>query len=243
MFINQRTWSAKFRLAVLGSMAAWLLPSTVAHAHFIWVVAEPAKAEGETRLQLSFGEGPQPAEAYLLDKVSQAQLWSIDASGKASPVKLAKDVQGDEGAWVANTKQSPAGLEAACQYGVFTRGEKSFLLQYYARYEELGQSAKQPGDRLKLSVTAAKVADGVQVRVYWQGKPVTENVQLVAAGPQGEELEAVAKDGFFFLPATAAGVYAIRARMEEAGAGKLGDDAYAQQLHYSTLTLRVPGQK
>lgn len=240
MLIEQRTCTAKLRWAVLGSLAAWLLPVTMAQAHFIWVVAQPATAQGETRLQLSFGEGPQPAEAYLLDKVSQAQLWSIDDSGKATPVKLAKDVQGDEGSWAANAKQSPAELEAACQYGVFTRGDKSFLLQYYARYEELGSSAKQPGDRLKLSLTAAKVNDGVQLRVYWNGKPVTENVQLVAAGPEGEELEAVAKDGFFLLPATKAGVYSIRARLEEAGAGKLGDDAYAQQLHYSTLTLRVP---
>ena len=84
--------------------------SSAAQAHFIWVVAIPGD-KGETKLQLSFGEGPQPAEAYLLDKVSQSKMWTVAPDGSRSDVKLAKEEQGDEGAWVAKVAKAPAAVE------------------------------------------------------------------------------------------------------------------------------------
>jgi len=224
-----------FRLAaavlVLGVLAA------PAQAHFVWVVAD--SADQGTRLQLSFGEGPVPAEAYLLDKVGHAQLWAVSADGARSLVKLSKEAQGDEGAWVATVKERPASLQAVCQYGVFSRGGKTSLLNYFAQYAALPGKVPAPAKELNLAVVPTLETQGIRLQVLWNGKPVTEGVELVAAGPDGKDLEAKATDGAFVVPNVGSGRYVIRARLAQDTAGKLGDEAYQGVLNYSTLTLDV----
>mgnify|MGYP001319047206 FL=1 len=225
----------KLRLAA----AALLLTAFAApaQAHFIFVVADPVN-QG-TQLQLSFGEGPEPAEAYLLDKVAHAQLWAVAADGSRSLVKLSKKTQGDEGAWVATAKERPTALQAVCQYGTFSRGGKTSLLNYFAQYVSLPGAVPAPGEELKLAVVPTLETQGIRLQVTWEGKPVSEGVEVVAAGPNGKDLEVKAADGAFVVPNVGSGRYVIRARLAQDIAGKLGDDAYQGVLNYSTLTLDI----
>ncbi len=233
-----KTFSGSLRLlvaaAVLGSLFAWTAP---AQAHFIWVVAD--SDDTGTRLQLCFGEGPQPAEAYLLDNVAQSKLWVVSTDGARTLVKLAKQSQGDEGAWVATVEAPPLALEAVCNYGVFSRGGKANLLNYYARYLKLSSAAPAPATDLQLAVVPTAEEGAIRLRVLWQDKVTAEGVEIVAAGPGGKSLEAKRDGDSFVLPIVGSGRYVIRARLAQDTKGKLGDESYDRVLNYSTLTLDV----
>lgn len=225
----------RFRLAAAALILAVM--AAPAQAHFIFVVADPA--DNGTRLQLSFGDGPVPAEAYLLDKVAHAQLWAVSADGSRKLVKLSKQSQGDEGAWVATVKDRPTAIQAVCQYGIFSRGGKTSLLNYFAQYASLPGTVPAPAKEVKLAVVPALETQGIRLQVLWDGKPVSEGVEVVAVGPEDKDLEVKAADGAFVVPNVGGGRYVIRARLTQDTAGKLGDDAYQGVLNYSTLTLDV----
>ncbi|MEZ6110734.1 MAG: kelch repeat-containing protein [Pirellulaceae bacterium] len=230
-----RTW-----LALLLA-AAMLAAPTVARAHFLWIVRTVEKNKDE-RLQVYFSESPEPDDPDLLERVKDAQVWRLDASGAGTPLELSL-----AGESLFSDLGDRAGEQAVFalsrDYGVISRGGEKFLLRYYAK---TGPAA---GHKHWQTHTAAKHLDlelipsvsgqQIQVQTLWQGKPVAD-AQVKIAGPGIDEVETASDEaGNVSFRAGEPGLYAIRVRHIESRGGTIGDQAFDSVRHYATLALPV----
>lgn len=231
-----------FRLLLLA--AALLATSSTAQAHFLWTVLA-TNDEGQAEAFLWFSEGARPGEAFLLERLSEADAQLVLADGSSQELKWTRQQQGDEGGLMAAT-QAGAGaqLQASWQYGLFSRGDDPRLLMYYARYQQ-GLASPPPSaqsEQLALLVEVVKKDDKPALRVTWKGKPLAGS-EVVIEWPSGNMEEATTDDqGLAPLDASEQGLYSIRAKHEESRSGELDGKAYASVLYYSTLALRIPEQ-
>jgi hypothetical protein len=217
-----------------------------AEAHFVWVATQDAPKGSKACLW--FAESAEPGEAHLIEKVKGSKLVLRQLDDSRSPLELAVVRADETGALEAELKRTDAfALEAACDYGVITRGEQTFRLHYYAKH----LSVRNEDDCTRLGRTESHALDivpyrsakGWAVRVLFQGQPAAK-AELVVHTPSGKELtpqlDAAAECQ---LPDAEAGLYAFRAGMrQEAGAAKEGA-ADTPARHYATLTIRLPSPK
>ena len=227
--------------SVFAAMLLLVLLASPAWAHFVWV-AVLADSAGKPAVHVWFSELAEPDSADLIDKIATVKVWSRDAGGKSQPITVAKQVKDGGGALVGAIAMGTENVSAHIQYGVITRGEQTFLLQYWAKYLDIGQSdwktfARDP--ELKLDVVPHPKNAGFALEVLFDGKPAP-GAEFVIFDPNAKETTAKADEaGKLTLASMKPGVYSIRAKWVVAGKGKLGDDEYSQVNHYSTLTLRV----
>lgn len=219
------------------------LPS-VTQAHFLWLLTE---SDGDAqRVQVFFGEAAEPDDPDLLDRVGGAGIWSVSSRGEPQKLTLKKDDDSLVAALTSRTAQSPVVLRHT--YGVFTRGESSFLLNYYAKTYPFAL----PGtwreiddvERLPLEIIPTRDGNSTVLQVEWKGKAVPGS-SVVVVGPKiKDKLEGTTDEaGRFRCTLPASGVYSIRARLIEDQTGELNGEKYAGIRHYSTLTLHhVPSQ-
>ena len=226
-------------LALLGIA----LVANFAHAHFIWVITT-ADSAGKLTPHLVFGEGPEPGEEYLLDKVAQAKVW-IQLPGKEpQALRLTKQAGKEVGSWTSDVDAKGAAVFATCEYGVLEKNGKTFLLQYYAKKldatpAQLKSLART--EKLPLDIVPALDEKNGQVTVLWQGKPAAE-CEVTVTGPD-DKSEKVKTDasGVVKFTASAAGTHTFRAKLAVEKAGELGGKSYPSQTHYTTLVLNVAG--
>lgn len=226
------------RQALLGLAIAGLL-SPIAEAHFLWLVAQPS--EKPTEVKLYFSELAAPDDPDLLDRVSKAEAW-IPGGRRSEPQRLTFEKKDD--ALVAKlpgrSASSPVVLKHS--YGVLTRGEEPFLLNYYAK----SYASKLPGswqavndkELLPLEVIPRMNGSQVSFEVRWQGEPAA-GADVTVEGPGIESaIEGTTNDkGVVTCAIPAEGLYSVRARMIENKSGELNGDAYKAVRHYSTLSL------
>jgi hypothetical protein len=194
--------------------------SRQAQAHFIWAAVEP-NAAGQPVARLWFSEGPYADEARLIEKIAGAQASIRQPGAEAVPLELKAETVDDLGSLAAPvSQQGPYSLEIICDYGVLTRGEASFLLQYYAKHLQADATADlatvSRAQGLPLDIVPKLTAEGVEVTVLWQGQPAAD-AELNILPAKGAEV-AVKTDaqGRATLPREAAGLYAFRAKYVEA---------------------------
>lgn len=221
----------------------FLSPS--AEAHFVWINVS-AEAPQASTAKLTFGESTDPGEAHLVDKVAKTKLWRRELGGAPQELALTKAIDGEQGWFAAPLGQSgPCSVEAYCDYGVFAREGKQFLLQYYAKHLVVASAkdlaALARAEKLTLDVVPHLVPQGLELHVLFNGKPASE-AQVVAIGPDGEEQTLqVDKDGKALIEGSAEKTHAIRAGLVEAGrSGSRDGKDYNEVRHYSTLTLKLP---
>jgi len=224
--------------------AALLFVASPVRAHFLWVGVAP-DAEGTPSAQVWFGETAGPGEAHLIDRVAHTKAWWSAAGQPSQKLSFVEHREGDEGALIATHRpEGPGSVEAVCVYGVYQPGDSAFLLRYYAKFLEATDEQLRhfaAAKHLPLDIVPKRQHGRIMLNVTWNGKPaVADQVEVVATGPDGEEVEVddTAK-GFRFAPESA-GLYAIRARLAEDIAGEHQGKAYEQQLNYCTLALLVP---
>jgi hypothetical protein len=173
---------------MLIAMALTLFSSQHARAHFPWlVVAEDANAV------LFFGESPADRAYKLPESLADAKVYCVDTQGTRTDVPLqATETEKLIGLVSEKPVDRAAQLRSEVTYGVY----HGMLLKYYlAHYgaelpKELPASVPAATDGERDAVTAkptalqaqlAKSADGLAVRVTWQGKPLQNaKVQLFA---------------------------------------------------------------
>ncbi|QGJ68960.1 N-acetylneuraminic acid mutarotase [Planctomycetales bacterium 10988] len=230
-------WICLLLFGVLG-----LLPA-VAQAHFIWLVQDTDDS-GQI-LHLYFEEAAEPSEAYILERVADAEVQQVTAKGDTKTYTFSKG----EDSLIAKIPQAPKQSMFFLQrdLGVMTRGEDSFLLKYYAKTGPgVGSKAWEKNDcseHLAFNLVPKAKGKQIQITALYQGKPV-EDAQVVVIGPGMNDFEAQTdKNGQVTFPRAGNGVYSIRARMIEEKSGKSGDDEYKTTRHYSTLALKVGGAK
>ncbi|MEQ8768843.1 MAG: hypothetical protein RL885_33365 [Planctomycetota bacterium] len=220
--------------------AALLLPALLcasAEAHFVWLVR--TIESGEPRLELYFGEAPEPGEGVMLDLVEDARVHRVTADGLV-PVTLERGKH----ALLGSLKDAPADAFFVLQrdFGVMTRGDEAFLLRYYAKTgPALSDAAWRRGSlpSMTLDIVPERQDDALLIHVTWRGKPVA-GAEVKAMGPGLEGAEAVTNElGQVKLPISGPGRYAIRARHVEDQGGETDGEEYTTTRHYTTLTVDV----
>jgi len=227
-----------FSLALLHALP------TVSRAHFLWLLTEPGENSG--RVHVYFGEAAEPDDPDLLDRVTKAQVWSVGRRGEPQLLSLEKGDDSLTTELAGSASQNTLILKHS--YGVLTRGDASFVLNYYAKtypfvlpgtWHEVDDA-----ERLPLEITPTRDGRSTVLHVTWQGSPAP-NCEVVIAGPGLEErLEGTTDEaGAFRCSLPEAGAYSIRARLVQNKSGEQDGKAYDSVRHYSTLTLRnAPSQ-
>jgi len=217
-----------------------------AEAHFLWLVVQPAPAPAGVHLY--FSNAAEPDDPALLKRIRKPRILQVHKNGKTAPLKaaLGKDSIVARLSARPESSQKAAAYVLKYRYGVISRGESTFLLNYYAKTFPASVSRKQWGNVqtakvLPLDVVPAWTKGRLQLKVTWQGKPLPQ-AQVHLQGPGLEEpvTGATDKRGGFSIRLKKKGLYSIRVRYIEEKAGKLDGKRYDSIRHYSTLALRLP---
>lgn len=223
---------------VLLFSAAIVCLAARAEAHFIWLVSEPA--ERANTVKLYFAEAPEPDDPELLERVSDAEVFALSGWNlEPRPLTLRRE----DGALVADVPDSLAHAPIVLRYtyGLFTRGDEPFLLNYYAKaYPSMlpgSWKAVQDADVLPLEVVPVVDGSSVVFRVMWQGRSV-EGATVTVSGPEFDGAEGETDEsGQFRCRLGGGGLYSVRARLIEETPGEHEGEAYSAVRHYSTLTF------
>lgn len=206
------------------SAALILTAATSARAHFLWLVAEPAR--NPTQAHLYFAERAEADDPDLLDRVRNPQIVLLDRKGRVTKLKSGKAKESIV-AKLPGTVAKPSALLLSHQYGVISRGKSTFLLMYYAKHYIGGPRhwrRLNTSKQLALDISPAWSKGRLQLRVTWKQKPVAK-AQVKIEGPGIEdsiEGETNAK-GTFSTQVTKPGLFSIRVRHIEKKLGKSGD--------------------
>ncbi len=229
-----------FSLSMLLAMALLSVSPLPVQAHFVWVSL--SGGDGSTA-SLFFGEGPEPGEAYLLDKVAQSEAFARTADGDYVPLKLEKQVEGLNGSWT--TSQAEAGwqtLEAICNYGVLEKGDAPFWLKYYAKYVDaaaIENETLRASRKLPLDVIPVKIDGGIELTVQFAGEPVEGAEVVITDDIYNESTHQTDASGKVLLENPKSVTYSIRARWIEESAGENEGKKYESVRHYSTVALNL----
>ncbi|MEP3482126.1 MAG: hypothetical protein ABJZ55_22975 [Fuerstiella sp.] len=214
------------------------LQSNLLFAHFIWL--SPAHSGGSGTVSVYFGEAATDGDAEYLNRVSDVVVSRITGTEAAQPLTLQKSKQS-----ISTTVDfSDASVYITSHdLGIMERSGTAFQLKYYAKTGPHSKSATWKSavsqDDLRLDIQPRHDAGQIVVTVRFDEEPVVA-AQLSAMGPNLESFEVETdKHGQAKIPASNQGLYSIRARHVEPGAGKLKEEAFDETRHYSTLSLMV----
>lgn len=216
--------SRKFLLAVA---FATVLPQA-AHAHFIWLRAEPGAKPGETTIQGFFNEDPEP-DAEFLKYVRDLRL-TVD--GQVVPSEATDATR--KATWEG---KPPVLVDAERNLGVMAKGGASYRLYYTARAqtEAVGEKVKEIGDKLRVRLVATDAAPVLEV--LYNGEPAA-NARVKLYPTEGESTEVTTDEqGRASVEGLAEGRTAIWANHVDPTDGEVDGKAYSETRYYATLTF------
>lgn len=237
------------RVVRLFVTAAALLAVSPAAAHFVWLEVLRNEQGRPATAALYFGEEAAPGSAALVDRMDPAVAW-VQLDGKTTqPLELeaSLDEESDEGALIANLPEGAdaCSVEAACQYGVFSRGTIDMLLNYYAKalvgskLEDL--TGLESSGKLPLDILLKESDGQLQALVLWNGEPVADASVTVTTPSESELRLKTNSDGLVDLPWTEDGKHSLLAQHVEADkAGEFDGKKYSQTWHFCTATCMLP---
>lgn len=238
--------SGRLPLLAAGLVASLALGAAHAAAHFVWVTTLPAEADG-LAAHVWFSETAEPGSDRLIAKIAHTEAWSRTPAA-SEPEKLAlKPITDDAGGALVGLvgAKPPLAIDAVCRYGVFSRGDKALLLNYYARHldvrttEDLASLSR--AERLDLDIVLQLDGDKAKLTVLWKGKPAAGAVVTVHVPGGGEQELKTDDQGQVTFDANRAGSYGLRAKfVEPDSAGEHNGNAYAEAWHITTMTLVFP---
>jgi hypothetical protein len=218
--------------------------AAIAQGHFLWV--DYAKTtDGTPEARFYFSEAVSPGSAELLDRIEPTKAWVRQSNQKDLSLELTAttDAEEETGALTSPLPSATSlAVEAECQYGVFTKGEKPALLKYYAKHlradSPASLSSTAQGKHLALDIVPRLVGEKVACDVRWKGKPLGQ-LTVFAIDAEGDEQRLTTNDeGRVTLDKSANGQYAVRVMyVDSKDSGELDGTRYEQALHVATLTL------
>lgn len=228
---------------MIAALTCVLSVAFAAQAHFVWVAVDKDKS-GQTVANVWFSELAEPDSADLLDKILTIQVTSQGKDLKPQPVTVKKMDVGTNGggALVGLVPADTNALSTQIKYGVMTRGDKTFLLKYFAKFldssaSELKKLARD--ERLTLDVVPHATDKGYSLEILYKGKPVAGS-DVVIHDPSSNQTEAKSDEkGRVELITAKPGLYSVRAKWVVEEKGKEGEKEYTQVNNYCTLALRV----
>jgi len=232
------------RSLALAAATSVLLAGT-AKAHFVWVVV--TAENGSPRAEMYFSEEAAPGSAELVDRMDPAKAWVAAPGQDLRALELSSWANSDEevgGLAAPLNGSSTCRVEVDCQYGVFTRGERSMLLHYYAK-TLMGVEANQLASfgrakKLALDIVPEISGQELVLKVLWQGSPVAD-CAVIVEGAADDSLEVKTDEsGKVRVPLPTEDGYAVRATHAIASGGELDGKSYASEMHIATLTFSRP---
>jgi uncharacterized GH25 family protein len=215
------------------TLAAVLLATTAARAHFIFIVPE-ATTPGKASVVFSDSLAPDENPA-LLAKIAQTKLFLRDAAGKTTPLTWEK---GEKAYHLTLPSGAACTVGGECLYGVFQRGDNPpMLLKYFPKLIQ-GPASAKAWDQLPLEIVPTAAA--ARFVVLYQGKPLAD-AEVNYLAPGGEKAEAIKTDanGEFTIPNAKLGLYGIRALHVAKQAGEHEGKKYEAVRTYATLVLNL----
>jgi hypothetical protein len=203
-----------------------MLPASLAHGHFVWIVPEGSKAK------VIFSDSLEPDPNVPLDRIAAMNLWIRSGDGQLTKLS---GTRAEAALTLASTGEGDRILGGTCQYGVISRGGKTFMLNYYPKFLPASVKNTKPWDKLPLEIMPG---DAGKFTVLFKGKPVA-NAEVVTLVPDGKKTEPLTTngDGSFTVTAKTPGVYGIRARHIESTPGTFEGEKYEEVRHYATLVF------
>ncbi len=222
----------------LSGLMTCLMWNTVASAHFIFVVPEPAEHPKVIKLHLSeLAEADDPA---YLPKIEKAQVWYFNEEGKAVPLTL--KIQDDELVGELPKEAADSPIVVNHTYGLMERKGEVVQLKYYAKaygdtlpgnWSEVGKPQELP-----FEITPELNGREVVFTVHWEGKPLRGSQVTVESPVLPEKFQGETDaEGKFRVTLPKAGLYSVRARHVDKTPGELDGKPYAATTHFTTLTL------
>jgi hypothetical protein len=230
---------------VIAILLVWGAAGSSAAAHFVWLECTN-EVEG-ARANVYFSEGPHPGESHLIDRIAHCQVWQKSTGGQERVLELVVQEMGEQAALTASC-QNPhtTRLELVCDYGLFSRGDQTMLLAYFAKHlPPLGSDACRElarSDRLSLDIVPQRQDGSLLLTVYWQGSPAAA-VEVTVVPMDGEAAQYTTDSlGEIRVPLPS-GPCAVRARYAEPHrSGERDGRKFQGALTYSTLTFQCDDQ-
>lgn len=217
-----------------GSLLLVGVVASVGSAHFPWLATDD-----QGRAILYFGESPLERNYKLPDAVAETKVLQLSGHGKPVVVDL-KKVEEDDfvGRRAENPAQDGVVFESAVTYGIY----HGMLLDYYVKgltnvdAPHWAHSAKSK--TLKLNATPQLTADGLELLVQWEGKPLPKaKVTMIDAEGSPTDAETNA-DGVAKFKAPPEGLVGfLTNRTDDKATGKLDDLEYTSAGQYATVTV------
>lgn len=231
---------AKSKLSIVAAVLVFGLAS-VADAHFIWLAPKKSK-DGQTTVQVYFGEDASPDDPALLARVKSMTMHRV--RGEQQPVAVPLKHSDESLSAKINDYKSRSLFIATHDLGVFERGDSRFRLMYYAKggppISNKTWQKTQVSDDLKLDLIPSVNEASALITVHFDGKPAVK-AQVVASGPGLEDFEGETdENGRVQFEFANAGMYSIRARHIDPTPGELNGKNYPETRHYVTAAVRVP---
>lgn len=237
-----------WRVLIVVALLVGAATPRAAQAHFLWIVTESKDEKSAGKVKVYFGESAEPDDPSLLDRVTKAQVWAFKDGRKPEAVALTltKGTDALEAELPVELKNAPIVLKHSL--GVLTRGESTFLLQYYAK----AYPSALPGtwravndlEKLPLEVVPKVDGDKVKFQVEWQGKTQPgDTVTIVGPGIDGKIEGTTDDNGIFSTTLKTGGLFSIRAKHVETVKGEVDGKSYSEIRHYSTLTVNLTPAK
>jgi hypothetical protein len=209
------------------AVAAALLATAPAHAHFVWVTMDPGVTPAVARV--TFGEFPDAGEPSLVARIAQTR---VVAGGKSLETRQAED-----GLVAELPNLRTAAVDALCDYGVVTKRGPAFLLQYAAR----AQARPEPSDSASgvvrehpRLVWIAGNGSAPEVRAVWRGRPVA-GASVKVFVEDGDPREAIT-DAEGIVPDVDPTRTPLLLSVVEPAPGRRDGQDYTEIRHYATLT-------
>ena len=222
---------------LLNTAITLLLLHTYAQAHFIWLAPVTAE-DGTTHIEVYFGESAIPDDPDLLKHVDGMQAWTIAPDETYSELELVRN----DDSLRAQLSDPNALIVAKHNLGVMQRGDKAFVLNYYAKTG--ATQAKSWGEincsrQIALDLIPKVEGEQLHLSVRFNGEAVP-NAEVVSLSRAGKEFEGSTDEaGIIAIPFAEQGLYSIRARVIENKSGELDGKPYSEVRHYCTLTLKA----
>lgn len=234
----------------LTSVSTWFVVLAVfasqATAHYLWVTID-AKSGDHGTTNIYFEGGPSAGDGQYLDPfVERGTTW-IRTLGQSKPTELkVADTKKADKRWLSGalTAPGPRSIDSYCKWGVYRYGDTDVLLHYYARnldiedhddLHELGRA-----EQMKLDIVPHDEGSSLQLKVLWDGKPVTKRPVSVR-GPGGFKANLTTdSSGYVQFEPKAKGRYTFHTNVEEKQSGTQDGKTYQLVRHHGTLIMNLP---
>jgi hypothetical protein len=210
-----------------------------AQAHFLFTRIGP-HAEGGRQASVFFSENATAGDPKFVEKIAGTQLWAQTAPGKFQPLEVRKETD----RLTAFVPSAPAvSIAGQCEYGVLTRKDVSFLLEYYPKAvvgdaKALGEL--KPLEKLPLEIVATFGEEGVTLTVLQDGKPVPGAQFTTVDDTLANEQLKADKDGRAAWKPSTPGYYCVYTSATIKQAGERGGKSYSEIRRFATLSLAWP---